>query len=60
MLHTAKSTIIKTVRIFVSSTFHYVHVERDYLNRFVFPELRSRCQKQGIEFVGIDLQWWVT
>ncbi len=50
----------KTVRIFISSTFRDMHAERDYLNRFVFPELRSRCQKQGIEFVGLDLRWGVT
>jgi hypothetical protein len=51
---------LKTVRIFVSSTFRDMHAERDYLNRIVFPELRSRCSKRGIEFVGIDLRWGVT
>ncbi len=37
-----------------------MHAERDYLNRVVFPELRSRCWKRGVEFVGIDLRWGLT
>ena len=51
---------LNIVRVFVSSTFRDMHAERDYLNRFVFPELRSRSQKHGIEFVGVDLRWGVT
>src|SRR6266487_2380381 len=34
--------------------------ECDYLNRVVFPEVRSRCWKRGVEFVGIDLRWGLT
>jgi len=60
MHHPPRPTRIKTARIFVSSTFRDMHAERDYLNRFVFPELRSRCIKHGIEFVGVDLRWGVT
>ena len=45
------------VRLFVSSTFQDMHAERDRLNRFVFPELRSRCQRRGADFVGVDLRW---
>jgi hypothetical protein len=37
-----------------------MHAERDYLSRQVFPELRSRCQKRGVEFIGLDLRWGVT
>jgi len=37
-----------------------MHAERDYLSRQVFPELRSRCQKRGAEFIGLDLRWGVT
>ena len=48
------------IRLFVSSTFRDMHAERDYLNRFVFPELRSRCSRHGVEFVGVDLRWGVT
>jgi hypothetical protein len=49
-----------TIRIFISSTFRDMHAERDYLSRQVFPELRSRCQKRGAEFIGLDLRWGVT
>ncbi len=55
-----RKTTSRVVRVFVSSTFRDMHAERDRLNRFVFPELRSRCAKLGIEFLGIDLRWGVT
>jgi len=32
----------RTVRVFISSTFRDMHVERDQLVRVVFPELRQR------------------
>lgn len=51
---------MKTIRVFVSSTFRDMHAERDYLNRFVFPELRSRCARYDAEFIGVDLRWGVT
>ncbi|PXF56514.1 MAG: hypothetical protein C4B59_16815 [Candidatus Methanogaster sp.] len=60
MHHPAESTRLKTARVFVSSTFSDMHAERDYLNRLVFPELRSRCIRHGIEFIGIDLRWGIT
>jgi WD40 repeat protein len=49
-----------TIRVFISSTFRDMHAERDYLNRFVFPELRNRCHLRGTEFVGVDLRWGIT
>jgi telomerase protein component 1 len=49
-----------TVRLFVSSTFRDMHAERDHLNRFVFPELRSRCRLRSIEFLPVDLRWGIT
>jgi len=55
-----KKTTSPVVRVFVSSTFRDMHAERDRLNRFVFPELRSRCAKLGADFLGIDLRWGVT
>lgn len=32
----------KNARIFISSTFRDMHGERDYLTRYVFPELQDR------------------
>src|SRR5947207_5351306 len=49
-----------TIRVFLSSTFRDMHAERDHLNRLVFPELRDRCARHGVEFVAIDLRWGVT
>ncbi|MBT1076858.1 DUF4062 domain-containing protein [Geobacter grbiciae] len=51
---------MKIIRLFISSTFRDMHAERDWLNRVVFPELRSRCRRRGAEFVGVDLRWGVT
>jgi len=45
----------KTVRIFISSTFRDMHVEREYLVKVVFPELRDRCAKQHLHMIDIDL-----
>ncbi|MEW6348775.1 MAG: AAA family ATPase [Thermodesulfobacteriota bacterium] len=48
------------IKVFVSSTFVDMHAERDYLNRFVFPELRYQCARRGVKFRGVDLRWGVT
>ncbi len=47
-------------RIFVSSTFGDLKLERDALQQGVFPELEQRCLKQGFEFQAIDLRWGVS
>ncbi len=51
---------IKTIRIFISSTFKDMHSERDYLVKYVFPELKERCIKKGLALVDVDLRWGVT
>src|SRR5262245_19828303 len=48
---------MKSVRVFVSSTFLDMHAERDQLTRVVFKELRSHCARRGADFVGVDLRW---
>lgn len=50
----------KTVRVFISSTFRDMHAERDLLTRFVFPELRARCQSRNIQLYEVDLRWGIT
>ena len=50
----------QTVRVFISSTFRDFHAERDYLVKYVFPELRQWCEKWKIHLVDIDLRWGVT
>ena len=50
----------KEVRVFISSTFRDFHAERDYLVKFVFPELREWCENWKLHLVDIDLRWGVT
>lgn len=49
----------KTVRVFISSTFRDMHAERDHLVTVVFPELRERVERLGLEFYDVDLRWGV-
>ena len=50
----------KTVRIFISSTFHDMHAERDHLVRFVFPELKEKYRKNHVHLIDVDLRQGVT
>jgi hypothetical protein len=53
------SAASRTVRVFISSTFRDMHAERDHLVTVVFPELRERFEKLGLEFYDVDLRWGV-
>ncbi len=44
----------------MSSTFRDMQAERDYLVRFVFPQLRETMRDHCIDIVDIDLRWGVT
>jgi hypothetical protein len=46
-------------RIFVSSTFSDLKVERNALQKYVFPRLRELCTQHGCRFQAIDLRWGV-
>lgn len=48
------------IRVFVSSTFSDLKVERDALQQRVFQKLEQRCQKDGFQFQAIDLRWGVS
>ena len=48
-----------TFRVFVSSTFEDLKLERDALQREVFPKLRTLCEQHGARFQAIDLRWGV-
>jgi len=50
----------KTFRIFVSSTFSDLKVERNALQKYVFPRLRELCMQHGCRFQAIDLRWGVS
>lgn len=49
-----------TIRVFISSTFHDMQAERDFLVRFVFPELRQDLLRYRLHLVEVDLRWGVT
>jgi len=48
------------IRVFVSSTFSDLKLERDALARRVFPKLEQLCQTEGFQFQAIDLRWGVS
>ena len=47
----------REMRVFISSTFSDMREERRYLNTHIFPELRIICEKRGVVFTEVDLQW---
>jgi WD40 repeat protein len=50
----------RTIRFFLSSTFMDFQVERDVLQRHVFPKLRETCAASGFRLQPIDLRWGVS
>ena len=50
----------KDIPIFISSTFNDMHAERDYLVKYVFPELAEWCAQRRLRLIDIDLRWGVT
>jgi len=49
-------TATRTFRVFVSSTFDDLKVERDALQREVFPRLRKPCEENNASLQPIDLR----
>lgn len=49
----------KTFRVFVSSTFTDMRVERRILQQDVFPHLKALCESKGASFQDVDLRWGV-
>jgi tetratricopeptide (TPR) repeat protein len=50
----------REVRVFISSTFKDMEVERNYLLGTIFPEIAQACRERGVGFTEIDLRWGVT
>ena len=50
----------REIRVFLSSTFRDMQAERDYLVKFVFPEIRAACRSRHVQFTDIDLRWGLT
>src|SRR5688500_14360538 len=47
-------------RVFVSSTFSDMVMERNALQEHVYPRLRELCAKHGARFQAIDLRWGIS
>jgi nephrocystin-3 len=50
----------RQIRVFVSSTFTDMKEDRDYLVKFIFPQLRKLCEERAVVWTEIDLRWGVT
>lgn len=50
----------RSVRVFVSSTFLDMQIERDELVTKVFPALRAKYRARGVEVFEVDLRWGIT
>ncbi|MDB6172762.1 MAG: hypothetical protein JWL59_2073 [Chthoniobacteraceae bacterium] len=50
----------RAVRLFVSSTFSDMLMERRVLVERVFPQVREWCHARGVSFTEIDLRWGIT
>ena len=49
----------KIFRVFVSSTFTDMKLERGILQRDAFPRLEKFCEERGAKFQAVDLRWGV-
>ena len=47
-------------RVFVSSTFQDMKLERNALQQNVFPKLREYCRQRNARFQAVDLRWGVS
>jgi WD40 repeat protein len=47
-------------RVFISSTFSDLALERDALRQRVYPRLRKLCESHGVRFQAVDLRWGVS
>jgi len=50
----------RQIRVFISSTFRDMQEERDYLVKFIFPQLRKICEQRGVTWSEVDLRWGIT
>ena len=50
----------REIRVFLSSTFRDMDVERTYLVKQIFPKVRAACLARQVGFSEIDLRWGVS
>lgn len=49
-----------TIRIFISSPFNDMQLERDVIVKKIFPRLRFLAEQRGVSFSYVDLRWGIT
>lgn len=54
------STVSRSIRVFVSSTFRDMMQERDVLMTHTWPALRRICAERHVELVEVDLRWGIS
>lgn len=50
----------RRIKVFVSSTFRDMQLEREELIKRVFPQIRRVCERRGVAWSEVDLRWGVT
>ncbi len=50
----------REMRVFISSTFRDMVLERDHLVKHAFPKLRQQCEARGVTWGEVDLRWGIT
>lgn len=50
----------RVIRIFISSTFVDMNVERGLLQSRIIPEIKKHCASKGWQFECVDLRWGVS
>jgi len=50
----------REIRLFISSPFVDMKLERDYLVKLVVPQIRRMCVERDIIFNFVDLRWGIT
>ncbi|KAI3381233.1 hypothetical protein SNEBB_010445 [Seison nebaliae] len=50
----------RRIRLFLSSPFGGMEIEREEFFRLHLPKIRSLCEKNGFEFTYVDMRWGIT
>lgn len=51
---------MRTFRVFLSSTFNDLELEREAFRKRVVPELLRMCRRNGADFQAVDLRWSIS
>lgn len=57
---TPSRKVPRTIRVFVSSTFRDMQLERNELAKRIFPALLRVCEERCVTWAEVDLRWGVS